>query len=85
MVVNEFVCCSAIKANCIREFFLNGAASGIDAKVDVSRDDPNRLVVHRPDSSEPWRVTLVDTGEKAMTGARLWRARRYLESEDVLA
>jgi glucose-1-phosphate cytidylyltransferase len=32
-------------------------------------------------TTEPWRVTLVDTGEKAMTGARLWRARRHLEGE----
>ncbi|MGD0087491.1 MAG: glucose-1-phosphate cytidylyltransferase [Verrucomicrobiota bacterium] len=79
---HEFVLLLGYRGNYIRDFFLNGAASGIDAKVDVSRDDPNCLVVHQPDS-EPWRVTLLDTGEKAMTGARLWRARRYLEPEGV--
>ena len=34
-------------------------------------------------SAEPWRVTCVDTGEDAMTGARLWRARKYLEPDGI--
>ena len=79
---HEFVLLLGYKGSYIRDFFLNGAAAAIDAKVDVSRDDPNCLVVRQP-GSEPWRVTLVDTGEKAMTGARLWRARKHLEGEGI--
>jgi glucose-1-phosphate cytidylyltransferase len=73
---NEFVLLLGYKGDYIRNFFLNSAT------VEVSKEDSNCLVVQQPDS-EPWRVTLVDTGEKAMTGARLWRARRYLESAGV--
>jgi glucose-1-phosphate cytidylyltransferase len=79
---NEFVLLLGYKGACIREFFLNGAAHPNAATVEVSRHDPDHLIFHEP-ASEPWRVMLVDTGEKAMTGARLWRARRYLESEGV--
>jgi glucose-1-phosphate cytidylyltransferase len=81
---NEFVLLLGHKGGCIREFFLNDAANINDVTPDSSRNDSNCLII-RQQSSEPWRVTLVDTGEKAMTGARLWRARRYLESEGVFA
>ncbi len=79
---HEFVLLLGYKGECIREFFLNYAAHTGDATVEVSGKDSNCLVMNQP-ASEPWRVTLVDTGEKAMTGARLWRARRYLESDGV--
>jgi len=72
---NEFVLLLGHKGECIREFFLKNASP---------TGDSDRLTFD-PNSSEPWSVTLVDTGEKAMTGARLWRARRYLESEDAFA
>ena len=72
---NEFVLLLGYKGECIRECFLKYASH---------TGDSNHLIFDR-NSSEPWDVTLVDTGEKAMTGARLWRARRYLEPEGVFA
>ncbi|MGP8021638.1 MAG: glucose-1-phosphate cytidylyltransferase [Limisphaerales bacterium] len=74
---NDFVLLLGYKGDVIRNFLLNGPG---DAKAELSRDDSNCLIF-RQENAEPWRVTLVDTGEKAMTGARLWRARRYLESD----
>ena len=76
---NDFVLLLGYKGDVIRDFFLNGAGG---TKAELSRDDSNCLTYYQ-ENAEPWRVTLVDTGEKAMTGARLWRARRYLESDGV--
>ena len=73
----DFVLLLGYKGEVIRDFFLNGGGA---ANAELSRDDSNCLIFHQ-ENTEPWRVTLVDTGEKAMTGARLWRARRYLESD----
>ena len=77
----DFVLLLGYKGDVIRDFFLNGADG---TKAEVSRDDSNCLTFHQ-ENSEPWRVTLMDTGEKTMTGARLWRARRYLESDGFFA
>jgi len=79
---NEFVLLLGYKGDYIREFFLNFAAYTTDVTVDFTRGEADRLTFHGK-SSEPWQVTLVDTGENAMTGARIWRARRYLEPEGV--
>jgi glucose-1-phosphate cytidylyltransferase len=81
---NDFVLLLGHKGDRIREFFRDYAIRFRDAKVESSRDDSNRLILHQP-SAEPWRVTLLDTGEKGMTGARLWRARRYLEPEGIFS
>ena len=77
---NEFILLLGYKGDYIRDFFLNYAAYTNDVTLDLSRNDSDRLIFHQK-SSEPWRVTMMDTGENAMTGARLWRARRFLESE----
>lgn len=78
--VNEFVLLLGYKGDVIREFFLNFALHTSDVTIDLSRNDPGRLTFHGT-RGEPWKVTLVDTGENAMTGARLWRARHFLESD----
>jgi glucose-1-phosphate cytidylyltransferase len=79
--VNDFVLLLGYKGDLIREFFLNFAAHTTDVTIDLSRSDAGRLTFHGA-PSEPWRVTLVDTGEAAMTGARIRRARRYLDDAD---
>ena len=48
----------------------------------IWRQRPDRVAFHSQ-SAEPWRITCVDTGEDAMTGARLWRARKYLEPDGI--
>jgi len=80
--INEFVLLLGYKGDVIREFFLNFAAHTTDVTIDLSRTDGGRLTFHGM-PSEPWKVTLVDTGEHAMTGARLRRARRYLDDADL--
>jgi glucose-1-phosphate cytidylyltransferase len=80
--INDFVLLLGYKGHAIREFFLNFAAHTADVTIDLSQSGPDRLTFHGA-PKEPWRVTLVDTGEDAMTGARLWRARRYLEDSEL--
>jgi glucose-1-phosphate cytidylyltransferase len=77
----DFVLLLGYKGDVIREFFLNFAAHTADVTIDLSRADAGRLTFHGT-PSEPWKVTLVDTGENAMTGARIRRARRFLEDSD---
>lgn len=77
---NEFVLLLGFKGDVIRDYFLNFAAYTTDVTVNLASNGPERLLFHGK-SAEPWRVTLVDTGDQAMTGARLWRAHRYLEPE----
>ncbi|MDZ4812141.1 MAG: glucose-1-phosphate cytidylyltransferase [Pseudomonadota bacterium] len=80
--ITEFVLLLGYKGDAIREFFLNFAAHTTDVTIDLSRTDADRLTFHGV-PSEPWKVTLVDTGEHAMTGARLRRARRFLEDSET--
>lgn len=79
---NNFVLLLGYKGYVIRDYFLNYAAYNSDVTVNLNDTASNHLIYHgKP--VEPWQVTLVDTGDEAMTGARLWRARRYLVNEDV--
>ena len=79
--ITDFVLLLGYKGSVIREFFLNFAAHTTDVTIDLSRTDAGRLTFHGT-PSEPWKVTLVDTGEDAMTGARLRRARAFLQDAD---
>jgi len=79
---HDFVLLLGYKGDAIREFFLNFSAHTRDFTIDLSRTDAGRIFFEET-PSEPWRVTLADTGEDAMTGARLWRARRYLADTDI--
>ena len=72
--LNEFVICCGYKGSIIKDYFLNYMAHQGDFTIDLQR---NRIETHR-NGSEPWKVTLVDTGEKTMTGGRLKRVRDYL-------
>jgi glucose-1-phosphate cytidylyltransferase len=76
--VNEFVICLGYKGYVIKEYFANYFLHTSDVTFDLSK---NKIETHRH-SSEPWKVTLVDTGEKTQTGGRLKRVRQYLGNED---
>jgi glucose-1-phosphate cytidylyltransferase len=73
--VKDFVICLGYKAYVIKEYFYNYWLHSADVTFDMAS---GKHIVHR-DDSEPWRVTLVDTGENTMTGGRLLRVRNYLE------
>jgi glucose-1-phosphate cytidylyltransferase len=75
--INDFVICCGYKAYVIKEYFANYFLHTADVTFDLRR---NSMEVHHA-KAEPWRVTLVDTGEQTMTGGRLKRVREYLGNE----
>ena len=75
--INEFVICCGYKGYVIKEFFANYALHQADVTFDIAK---NRMDVHTQ-RAEPWRVTLVDTGEETMTGGRLKRVKHHLEGD----
>ena len=76
--LNDFVICLGYKGYMIKEYFANYFLHMSDVTFDMAR---NKMEVHE-NSVEPWKVTLVDTGEETMTGGRLKRVSRYLDQED---
>jgi glucose-1-phosphate cytidylyltransferase len=76
--IHEFIVCLGYKGYLIKEYFANYYLHTCDVSFDVARGS---MEVHRS-SAEPWKVTLVDTGEATMTGGRLKRALPYVEGED---
>ena len=76
--LREFVICCGYKGYLIKEYFANYFLHTSD--VTFHMDDDNRLEVHQR-KSEPWKVTLVDTGDLSQTGGRLGRVREYLNGE----
>ncbi|MBM3826719.1 MAG: glucose-1-phosphate cytidylyltransferase [Verrucomicrobia bacterium] len=75
--ITDFVILAGYKGHLIKEYFQNFLLHASDVTFDLSSD---RMTVHRRDS-EPWKVTVVDTGVATMTGGRLLRARRYIGDE----
>ncbi len=75
--INDFIICAGYKGYVIKEYFANYFLHMSDVTFDMSA---NRMEVHER-RSEPWRVTIVDTGEATMTGGRLRRVKRYLGNE----
>lgn len=76
--LNDFVICCGYKSYVIKEYFANYFLHLSDVTLDLKN---NKMEVHHNDS-EPWKVTLVDTGEDTMTGGRIKRVRKYLGDED---
>lgn len=76
--INDFVICLGYKGYIIKEYFANYFLHMSDVTFDMAA---NKMEVHQ-NNAEPWRVTLVDTGENTMTGGRLRRVRNYLGDED---
>ena len=77
--VNEFVICCGYKGYIIKEYFANYFLHMSDVTFDMAN---NRMEVHHK-HAEPWRVTLVDTGDDTMTGGRLRRVADYVRSEEA--
>jgi glucose-1-phosphate cytidylyltransferase len=72
--LNDFIICLGYKGHLIKEYFANYFLSKSDVTFDLTT---NQMQVHQR-SAEPWRVTLVDTGEASMTGGRVRRVRDYI-------
>lgn len=77
--INDFVICCGYKGYMIKEYFANYFLHMSDVTFDMSSN--NAMQIHQQ-YVEPWKITLVDTGENTMTGGRLKRVRGYLDGED---
>jgi glucose-1-phosphate cytidylyltransferase len=77
--INDFVVCCGYKGYLIKEYFANYFLHMSDVTFDMAK---NEMQVHQQ-KAEPWRVTLVDTGENTMTGGRLKRVADYLRDEEA--
>ncbi|MEJ1958855.1 MAG: glucose-1-phosphate cytidylyltransferase [Nitrosomonadales bacterium] len=76
--INDFIVCLGYKGYLIKEYFANYFLHMSDVTFDMEQ---NRMEVHQ-NSAEPWKVTLVDTGENTMTGGRLKRVKSFIGDED---
>jgi glucose-1-phosphate cytidylyltransferase len=77
--VDDFIICCGYKGYVIKEYFANYFLHTSDVTFDMAH---NSMEVHEK-HAEPWRVTLVDTGDDSLTGGRLKRVGRYLDGEDA--
>lgn len=76
--INDFIICCGYKSYIVKEYFANYFLHMSDVTFDMQQ---NKMEVHQR-HAEPWRVTLIDTGDETMTGGRLKRAAPYLDSEE---
>lgn len=77
--INDFIICCGYKGYVIKEYFANYFLHMSDVTFDMRN---NKMEVHQQ-NVEPWRVTLVDTGEHTMTGGRLKQVENYLKNEQA--
>lgn len=77
--INEFIICLGYKGYVIKEYFANYFLHTSDVTLDMSN---NQMEVHER-HAEPWRITLVDTGENTQTGGRLKRVSKYVQDEEA--
>jgi len=73
--INDFIICLGYKGYMVKEYFANYFLHTSDVSFDLAN---NRMEVHHQ-HAEPWRVTLVDTGDQTQTGGRLKRVQNYLD------
>ena len=75
--INEFIICCGYKGQVIKEYFANYFLYNADMTYDIQE---NAMTVHH-NTAEPWKVTLIDTGEGSLTGGRLRRVKDYIGDE----
>lgn len=78
---NDFIICLGYKGHVIKEFFSNYYLHMSDVTFDFRNS--NKMIIHQ-NVIEPWKVTLVDTGLNAQTGARLKRVQKYIGEETFM-
>ena len=77
--INEFIICCGYKGYVIKEYFANYFLHMSNVTFDLKK---NSMIVHE-NTAEPWKVTLIDTGESSMTGGRLKLVKEYVKNEDA--
>ena len=76
--INDFIICCGYKGYVVKEYFANYFLHQSDVTIDIKN---NKINIHK-NNSEPWTVTLVDTGIKSKTGGRLNYIREYVKDEE---
>jgi glucose-1-phosphate cytidylyltransferase len=76
--LNDFIVCCGYKGYVIKEYFANYFLHMSDVTFDMQK---NKMEIHQS-NSEPWKVTLVDTGESTMTGGRIKRVQDYVGNQE---
>lgn len=77
---NEFIICGGYKQNCLKEYFSNYFLNNSDITFDMKE---NKMIVHKT-NSEPWKVTVVDTGLNTGTGGRVKRVKGFIGNETFM-
>ena len=77
--INDFIVCLGYKGYKIKEYFFHYKLHTSDVTIDVAKND---MTVHQT-YADPWKVTLVDTGDASMTGGRLKRVREYIGHDEA--
>ncbi|MEG1926204.1 MAG: sugar phosphate nucleotidyltransferase, partial [Ruthenibacterium sp.] len=77
---NDFIICAGYKQHVIKEYFANYYLHNSDITFDMQT---NKMVIHA-NHSEPWKVTVVDTGLNTMTGGRVKRIQKYVGDEPFM-
>lgn len=75
--LTDFIICCGHRGDMIKDYFANYFVHKSDVTFDLQK---NKVEFHQ-NNAEPWRVTLVDTGDKSMTGGRIKRIRTYVDNE----
>ncbi|TCS76022.1 glucose-1-phosphate cytidylyltransferase [Pectinatus cerevisiiphilus] len=78
---NEFIICAGYKQHIIKEYFANYYSYNCDITFDFKND--NKMIIHN-NCSEPWKVTVVDTGLNTMTGGRVKRIEPYVHNNTFM-
>lgn len=79
---NEFIICAGYKQDLIKEWFANYFIQNSDVTFDFTSGE-NEVIIHKT-CIEPWKVTVVDTGINTMTGGRIKRIQKYINSESFM-
>ncbi|NQV74514.1 MAG: glucose-1-phosphate cytidylyltransferase [Bacteroidetes bacterium] len=77
--INDFIICCGYKGYIIKEYFANYFLHMSDVTFDIAS---NQMEVHEQ-YAEPWKITLVDTGDNTLTGGRLKRVKSFIENEEA--
>ncbi|MFA5935794.1 MAG: glucose-1-phosphate cytidylyltransferase [Patescibacteria group bacterium] len=79
--IKDFVLCLGYKGEMIRDYFLNFEEMAHDFTLDLRATNGSRLIHHNQQGLEDWRITFVDTGQEANTGARIAKIEPYVRGE----
>jgi glucose-1-phosphate cytidylyltransferase len=81
---NEFVLCLGYKGDVIKNYFLHYRMETSDFTMQLGADGPERITYHGTCVERNWRITFVETGEQAMTGARVKRVEKYVDGDQFM-